>query len=242
MEIIFGISIPFIGTVIGSLMVYFMKDKLSKKLENLILGFAAGVMVAASIWSLIIPSLESARGIKWLPVVIGMSIGVLFFYFVDLYLKKYNNNSQEKINNLMVAITLHNIPEGMAVGIAFASYIAGSLSLMGAMALAVGIAIQNFPEGAIVSFPLIKKGYTKNKAFMYGFISAIFELLGSIITLIFTNVITTILPYFLALAAGAMFYVVVIELIPESDSQNKVNVLGFLLGFLLMMILDVTLG
>ncbi|HIS17455.1 MAG TPA: ZIP family metal transporter [Candidatus Coprovivens excrementavium] len=242
MEIIFGISIPFIGTVIGSLMVYFMKDKLSKKLENLILGFAAGVMVAASIWSLIIPSLESARGIKWLPVVIGMSIGVLFFYFVDLYLKKYNNKSQEKINNLMVAITLHNIPEGMAVGIAFASYIAGSLSLMGAMALAVGIAIQNFPEGAIVSFPLIKKGYTKNKAFMYGFISAIFELLGSIITLIFTNVITTILPYFLALAAGAMFYVVVIELIPESDSQNKVNVLGFLLGFLLMMILDVTLG
>lgn len=242
MEIIFGISIPFIGTVIGSLMVYFMKDKLSKKLENLILGFAAGVMVAASIWSLIIPSLESARGIKWLPVVIGMSIGVLFFYFVDLYLKKYNNKSQEKINNLMVAITLHNIPEGMAVGIAFASYIAGSLSLMGAMALAVGIAIQNFPEGAIVSFPLIKKGYTKNKAFMYGFISAIFELLGSIITLIFTNVITTILPYFLALAAGAMFYVVVIELIPESDSQNKVNVLGFLLGFLLMMILDVALG
>lgn len=242
MEIIFGISIPFIGTVIGSLMVYFMKDKLSKKLENLILGFAAGVMVAASIWSLIIPSLESARGIKWLPVVIGMSIGVLFFYFVDLYLKKYNNKSQEKINNLMVAITLHNIPEGMAVGIAFASYIAGSLSLMGAMALAVGIAIQNFPEGAIVSFPLIKKGYTKNKAFMYGFISAIFELLGSIITLIFTNVITAILPYFLALAAGAMFYVVVIELIPESDSQNKVNVLGFLLGFLLMMILDVTLG
>lgn len=241
MEIVIGILIPFLGTTLGSLMVYFMKKNMNRKIENIILGFAAGVMVAASIWSLIIPSLEGAKGIKCLPVVIGMSSGILFFFLGDRWLKK-KKISSDKMNNLMVAITLHNIPEGMAVGVAFASYLAGSLSLASAFALAIGIAIQNFPEGAIVSFPLLKRGYSKNKAFGYGFISALFELLGSIITLVFTSFIVSVLPYFLAIAAGAMFYVVIIELVPESNSSNKVNVLGFLVGFLLMMILDVYLG
>lgn len=242
MRIVIGILIPFVGTVLGSAMVYFLKNNLNKKIENVILGFAAGVMVAASIWSLIIPSLEMSKGICWVPVFWGMSLGIFLFYLIDILLKKKGIVQSEKVDNLMLAITLHNIPEGMAVGIAFASYMAGSLPLAAAYALSMGIAIQNFPEGAIVSFPLYKKGYCKNKAFFYGVISAVFELIGAVITLLFTSIVNAILPYLLALAAGAMFYVVIVELIPESSSEGKGNVLGFLLGFLLMMILDVTLG
>ncbi len=242
METFIGILIPFIGTVLGSTMVYFLKKNLSKKIERIILGIAAGVMVAASIWSLLIPSMDMAKGVVWLPATIGMILGVFIFYFIDLILKKKKVEASEKIDNIMLAITLHNIPEGMAVGIAFASYLAGGLSLAACYALAIGIAIQNFPEGTIVSLPLYKKGYSKNKAFLYGFVSALFELLGAIITLVFTNIVSIILPYLLALAAGAMFYVTVVELIPESDSENKTNVIGFLIGFLIMMILDVTLG
>ncbi len=242
METIIGISIPFIGTVLGSTMVYFLKKNLSKKLERIILGLAAGVMVAASIWSLLIPSMNMSKGIVWLPATIGMIIGVCIFYVIDIILKKKNIVASEKIDNIMLAVTLHNIPEGMAVGIAFASYLAGGLSLAACYALAIGIAIQNFPEGTIVSLPLYKKGYSKNKAFLYGFVSALFELLGAIITIIFTNVVSIMLPYLLALAAGAMFYVTIVELIPESDSESKTNVIGFLIGFLIMMILDVTLG
>lgn len=242
METFIGISIPFLGTLLGSTMVYFMKKNLSKKIERIILGFAAGVMVAASIWSLLIPSMEMSKGIVWLPATIGLIIGILIFYFIDFILKKKKIEVSEKIDNIMLAITLHNIPEGMAVGIAFASYLAGGLSLTACYALAIGIAIQNFPEGTIVSLPLYKKGYSKNKAFFYGFISALFELIGAIVTLIFTNIVSAILPYLLALAAGAMFYVTVVELIPESDSEGKTNVIGFMIGFLIMMILDVTLG
>lgn len=242
METFIGISIPFFGTVLGSTMVYFLKRNLSKRIERLILGLAAGVMVAASIWSLLIPSMEMSKGISWLPAAVGMTIGIFIFYFIDFILKKKNISTSNKIDNIMLAVTLHNIPEGMAVGIAFASYLAGGLSLSACYALAIGIAIQNFPEGTIVSMPLYKKGYSKNKAFFYGFISALFELLGAIVTLIFTNIVSIILPYLLALAAGAMFYVTVIELIPESDSESKTNVIGFLIGFLIMMILDVTLG
>lgn len=242
MKIVIGILIPFLGTVLGSLMVFFLKNHLNKKIENIILGFAAGVMVAASIWSLILPSLEMSKRICWLPVSFGMVLGILLFYSVDLFLKKKGIEQSEKVDNLMLAITLHNIPEGMAVGIAFASYLAGSLSLAAAYALSLGIAIQNFPEGMIVSFPLYKKGYSKKKAFFYGVISALFELLGAVITLFFTNFVHVILSYLLAFAAGAMFYVVVVELIPESSSDDRSNVIGFLFGFLVMMILDVTLG
>ena len=156
---------------------------------------------------------------------------------MDLYL-----NKKKKINNLMVAVTLHNIPEGMAVGVAFASYLVGGLSLAAAYALSIGIAIQNFPEGSVVSFPLLKQGFNKRKAFMYGFISGIFELLGTLVTLLFTNFVVVILPYMLSIAAGAMMYVIVVELIPESNDKSKLNVIGFLIGFIIMMVLDVMLG
>jgi ZIP family zinc transporter len=236
MEVLIGIFIPFIGTVIGSLLVYIMKKELNKKVEVIIYGFAAGVMMAAAIWSLIIPSIEQSKNV--IPCVVGLVLGVGIFYVIDLIMEK---KRLKKMNNLMVAVTLHNIPEGMAVGVAFASYLSGGLSLASAFALAIGIAIQNFPEGSVISFPLLKNGYSKNKAFLYGFISGVFELLGTLITLIFTNFIITIMPYMLAIAAGAMFYVIVVELIPESDSKSKLNVIGFLVGFIVMMILDVML-
>lgn len=236
MKVFWGIMIPFIGTVIGSMLVYIMKKELNKKLEVIIYGFAAGVMMAALMWSLIIPALESSGLI---PVVIGLIVGVLSFYFIDLIMDK--KEVKNKMSNIMVAITLHNIPEGMAVGVAFASYLSGGLSLAACYALAMGIAIQNFPEGSVVSFPLLKKGYSKNKAFLYGFISAIFELLGAVITLIFTNFVVVILPYMLAIAAGAMMYVIVVELVPESDHKSRLNIVGFLVGFIIMMCLDVVL-
>ena len=235
MKVILGILIPFIGTIIGASLVFFMKKEISKKIEIIIYGFAAGVMMAALIWSLIIPAIDSS-GI--VPVIIGLTIGVLIFYLIDFYL----NKKEEKINNLMVAVTLHNIPEGMAVGVAFASYLVGGLSLAAAYVLSVGIAIQNFPEGSVVSFPLLKKGYSKKNAFFYGVVSAIFELLGTLVTLLFTNIVIVILPYMLSIAAGAMMYVIVVELIPESNDRSKLNVVGFLLGFIVMMVLDVVLG
>lgn len=234
MKVILGILIPFIGTIIGALLVFFMKKEINKKIEIIIYGFAAGVMMAALIWSLIIPAIESSSVI---PVVVGLVLGVGTFYLMDLYF-----NKKKKINNLMVAVTLHNIPEGMAVGVAFASYLVGGLSLAAAYALAIGIAIQNFPEGSVVSFPLLKQGFSKRKAFMYGFISAVFELLGTLVTLLFTNFVVVILPYMLSIAAGAMMYVIVVELIPESNDKSKLNVIGFLIGFIIMMLLDVMLG
>ena len=235
MNVIIGILIPFIGTIIGSLLVYFMKKELDKRVEIIIYGFAAGVMMAALIWSLIIPAME--QSISMVPIVIGLIVGVGVFFIID----KVMDGKVKKIDNLMLAVTLHNIPEGMAVGVAFASYLAGGLSLTACYALAIGIAIQNFPEGSVISFPLLKKGYSKNKAFLYGFISAIFELLGTIVTLIFTNVIINIMPYMLCIAAGAMMYVIVVELIPESSGNSKLNVIGFLIGFIIMMLLDVML-
>lgn len=240
MKVLIGIMIPFIGTTLGSLMVYFLKDNMSKKWENLILGFAAGVMIAASIWSLLIPSMEMLDSYIWFPASCGLVIGILLFYFLDYFLDR--RKIAGKVDNLMLAITIHNIPEGMAVGISFASYLKGGINLAACYALAIGIAIQNFPEGSIVSFPLKKKGFSKNKAFLYGVISAVFELLGALITLLFTNIVSILMPYLLSLAAGAMFYVVVVELIPESDSKNRINVLGFLIGFIIMMVLDVVLG
>ena len=235
MKVCLGILIPFIGTVIGALLVFFMKKEINKKVEIVIYGFAAGVMMAALIWSLLIPAIDSSSVV---PVIIGLGIGVIVFYLIDLYL----NKKSERVNNLMVAVTLHNIPEGMAIGVAFASYLAGELNLMSAYTLAIGIAIQNFPEGSVVSFPMLRKGFSKKKAFLYGFISAIFELLGILITLLFTNFVVIILPYMLAIAAGAMMYVIVVELIPESDDKSKLNIMGFLVGFIVMMVLDVMLG
>lgn len=238
MSVFMGILIPFIGTILGSLCVFVMKKEINKKLELIIYGFAAGVMIAALIWSLIIPAINQGGIVS---VIIGLVVGVCIFYLIDYLIDKKNINNS-KMNNLMVAVTLHNIPEGMAVGVSFASYLVGSMSLATAYALAIGIAIQNFPEGSVVSFPLLKKGFSKKKAFQYGFISAVFELLGTIITLLFTNFVIVILPYMLAIAAGAMMYVVIIELIPESNDKSRLNVIGFLIGFIIMMVLDVLLG
>lgn len=245
MEVTIGLLIPFIGTVLGSFMVYFLKENLNRQLEIIILGFAAGVMMAASIWSLIIPAIEMVEKISWLPAVIGLSIGIITFYFIDIFLSKYKKHrNKDKTKKLMLAVTLHNIPEGMAVGIAFAGYLAKSpgITLASCFALSIGVAVQNFPEGSIISLPMKKEGYSKNKSFFYGVISAVFELLGGIITLFFANAVSIILPYFLTFAAGAMIYVIIVELIPESNDKTNLNTIGFLIGFIIMMILDITLG
>ncbi len=243
MSVLMGILIPFFGTAIGSIMVYFVKNKISRRLEIIILGFAAGVMMAASVWSLIIPAINMSRGIAWLPATIGLIIGIVFFFLIDYLLNKKKIKVGENIDKMMLAITLHNIPEGCAVGIIFASYILyHNVTLTACYALAIGIAIQNIPEGLIVSLPLKNKGMTKTKAFIYGIISALFELMGAVITLIFSSIVNVILPYLLAFAAGAMIYVIIVELIPESTEDSKVNTLGFLIGFVIMMILDVALG
>lgn len=243
MSVFIGLLIPFIGTTLGSVMVYFVKEKISRKIEILILGFAAGVMIAASVWSLIIPAIEMSHGLKWLSAAIGLTIGILFFFFIDYFLQKKNITSNSSVDKMMLAITIHNIPEGCAVGILFASMLLyHNVSLATCYALAFGIGIQNIPEGLIVSLPIKNRGETKTKAFIYGLISAIFELLGAVITLIFSSIISVILPYMLAFAAGAMIYVVIVELIPESTENNKINTIGFLIGFIIMMILDVALG
>lgn len=238
MSIFIGIMIPFIGTVLGAMLVYVMKKEINKKVEIIIYGFAAGVMMAALIWSLLIPALEQSNII---PVVVGLVLGVIIFYLMDYVMERKKIHSSQ-LSNLMIAVTLHNIPEGMAVGVAFASYLAGGLSLTACYALAIGIAIQNFPEGSVVSFPLLKKGFSKNRAFIYGVVSALFELFGTVVTLMFTNFVVAIMPYMLAIAAGAMLYVIVVELIPESYDKSRLNIIGFLIGFIIMMVLDVLLG
>lgn len=252
MKIIIGILIPFFGTVLGSLLVFFMKNKLNKKLEKLLLGIASGVMIAASIWSLIIPAIEYAEKenvISFLPATIGFIIGIVFFLIVDKILNYIENTktlSSKKETMLVLAVTLHNIPEGMAVGVVFAGLLSGNIgiTLASAYSLAIGIAIQNFPEGAIISLPLKSKGMKKTKAFLYGFLSGIVEPIAAIMTLLFINIITPILPYVLSFAAGAMIYVVINELLPSSEEKNASSIptIGFTIGFLIMMILDVTLG
>lgn len=256
MKIVLGILIPFIGTSIGALMVFFMKNKLSKKVEKLLLGFASGVMIAASVWSLIIPSIEMAESqnvIPWVPAVVGFVLGILFLLAIDLTVPHLEQGKpkglKSKLKNstmLVLAVTLHNIPEGMAVGVVFAGVLSGTsdVTLASAFALAIGIAIQNFPEGAIISMPLKSEGMPKSKAFMYGVLSGIVEPIAAFITLLLTSMVVPILPYLLSFAAGAMIYVVVDELIPESQKGELSNLgtIGVTVGFLIMMVLDVTLG
>lgn len=252
MDIIVGILIPFLGTVLGALMVFFMKKDMNSKIEKLLLGFASGVMVAASIWSLLIPSLESSQEqgvICWIPATIGFIIGILFFIIVDVILPYFEDSEKAKLKNramLVLAVTLHNIPEGMAVGVIFAGVIAGTtgITMAGAFSLAIGIAIQNFPEGAIISMPLRSNGMSKIKAFFYGVLSGIVEPIAAVITLFFINMVVPILPYILAFASGAMMYVVINELLPPIQEKDnlKITTIGFTIGFLIMMILDVTLG
>ena len=253
-----GLFIPFLGTALGAAMVFFMKKEINKKLERLLLGFAAGVMIAASIWSLIIPSMDMAKEqgvVIWLPAAIGFGLGIFFLLALDhliphLHFRKDKPEGiKAKLKNstmMVLAVTLHNIPEGMAAGVVFAGVMTQSsgITLAGALALAIGIAIQNFPEGAIISMPLRAEGVSKPKAFLYGMLSGIVEPIGAIITMLITSTVLPVLPYILAFAAGAMIYVVVEELIPEAQEgeHSDIGTIGVAIGFVLMMILDVALG
>ena len=235
MELIIGLAIPFLGTTLGAAMVFFMKNKMNGKVEKLLLGFASGVMIAASIWSLIIPSIDMAKEqgkLAWVPAAIGFMLGIIFLLILDSVIPHLHLNNSK--------------PEGMAVGVTFAGALIENtgITMAGAFALAIGIAIQNFPEGAIISMPLRSEGMSKSKAFLYGTISGIVEPVGAIITILLTGIIVPVLPYLLSFAAGAMIYVVVEELIPESQSGEHSNIgtIGVAIGFVIMMILDVALG
>ena len=257
-NIAIGLLIPFIGTSLGSAMVFFMRNKINKRVEKLLLGFASGVMVAASIWSLIIPAIDMTEGqgkTGWIPAAIGFMLGVVFLLVLDsiiphLHLKTDKpegiKSRFKKTTMLVLAVTLHNIPEGMAVGVVFAGVLAQNMemTLAGAVALSIGIAIQNFPEGAIISMPLKEEGVSKSKAFLYGSLSGIVEPIAATLTILLTSVVRPILPYILAFAAGAMIYVVVEELIPESQSGEHSNIgtIGVAIGFVVMMILDYITG
>ena len=248
--------LPFLGTALGAAMVFLLRGAMSDWLKKLLLGFASGVMVAASVWSLLIPSLEMAEqqgGVSWLPAAVGFVLGILFLLLLDTLIPHLHIGSDKpegltrncgwnRSTMLAVAVTLHNIPEGMAVGVILASAMAeGSMiSISAAWALAIGIAIQNFPEGAILSMPLHSEGMSKGKAFLIGALSGIVEPIAAVLTILLIGFIAPTLPYLLAFAAGAMMYVVVEELIPEAQAEPHSNIptLGFTAGFVLMMILD----
>ncbi len=257
-NIIIGVSLPFLGTTLGSAMVFLMKKEMNINLHKILLGFASGVMIAASIWSLMIPSLEMAEQqniIQWIPSTIGFLSGVLFLLALDRIIPHLHENSKhpeglhsnlKKRTMLILAVTLHNIPEGMAVGVIFAGLISNNnlITISGAFALSIGIAIQNFPEGAIISMPLKAEGTSKSKAFILGTLSGIVEPIAAILTILVTHTISTLLPYFLSFAAGAMIYVVIEELVPESQNgeHSDLATISVAIGFITMMILDVALG
>lgn len=253
-----GILIPFIGTTLGSAMVFFMRKEMGGKIQKALLGFASGVMIAASVWSLLIPAIDMSKeqgGIPWIPAAVGFLLGMGFLLLLDTltpHLHLHEDTPEgipsnlKKTTMLVLAVTLHNIPEGMAVGVTFTGMLTGNtmISLAGAFALSIGIAIQNFPEGAIISMPLRSEGQSKGKAFMYGTASGVVEPIAALLTILLTKLVVPILPYLLAFAAGAMIYVVVEELIPESQSGKHTNIgtIGVAIGFVLMMVLDVALG
>ncbi len=253
-----GVFLPFVGTSLGSASALFMKGAMKPRLQKALLGFAAGVMIAASVWSLLIPAIDMAEAsgrAAWLPAVLGFLAGIGFLLALDSLIPHLHVNSNcpeghkcslGRSTMLMLAVTLHNLPEGMAVGVVLAGFLSGSetISAASALALAIGIAIQNFPEGAIISMPLAGAGVSRRRAFLYGIGSGIVEPLGALSTLLLTAVIEPALPFILAFAAGAMIYVVVEELIPESQAGSHSNLatIGVALGFALMMVLDVALG
>ena len=245
-----GILIPFAGTSLGSGFVFFLKKNMNEKIQKMTVGFAAGVMIAASIWSLILPSVEMAEEqgkIAWLPATIGILAGVVFLILINKLAEKFETKRNgKKLNMLMLSVTLHNIPEGMAVGVCFAGFLAGNagIGLLEAMLLAIGIAVQNIPEGAIISMPLKMEGESKGKAFLYGVLSGAVEPIAAVITIMLINIVVPILPYLLSFAAGAMIFVVMEELVPEMHDGEKSNLgmIGLTIGFLLMMILDIALG
>jgi len=253
-----GVSIPLAGTIFGSGMVYLLKSEIKPSLQKFLLGFASGVMIAAAVWSLLIPSLtisEEQGMIPWVPAALGFVLGMGFLMMLDYIIPHLHRNSARpeglkkefnKPTMLILAVTLHNIPEGMAVGVVFAGVLSGNhdVSMAGAFILAIGIALQNYPEGAVISMPLLAAGASKNRAFIYGVLSGVVEPISSVITIFLTAMIFPALPYTLSFAAGAMFYVVVEELIPESQASehSDIGTIGAGAGFVLMMILDVALG
>ena len=258
MNLLIGIMIPFVGTALGSACVFFLKHEMKPLLQKILLGFASGVMVAASVWSLLIPAMNMSEGmgrLAFIPAAVGLLLGMAFLLLMDRVIPHLHLGSDEpegahsslsKSMMLIFAVTLHNFPEGMAVGVVFDGMLEGSagITLAGAFALAIGIAIQNFPEGAIISMPLKGTGISRGKAFLYGAASGIVEPLGALLTIWLASYIEPVLPYLLAFAAGAMLYVVVEELIPEASEGEHSNIatVGFAIGFVLMMILDVALG
>ena len=252
--IIISLLIPLLGTTLGSAMVFFLKDNINPKLQKILLGFASGVMIAASIWSLLEPAIDNYNDFKkWLIPAIGFLVGILFLLLLDyliphMHIDKQeegiNRNKLSKTFKMFLAVTLHNIPEGLAVGVVIAGMISGNINSHAMLVLAIGIAIQNFPEGAIISMPLKEEGHSKLKAFLYGFLSGIVEPIAALIAILLTYYVNTILPFVLSFAAGAMIYVVVEELIPEANTGSHSNLatIGLAVGFVLMMVLDIALG
>ena len=257
-EIITGLLLPFLGTSAGSACVFFMKKELSRNVQRMLAGFAAGVMTAASVWSLIMPAMELSAGmgrLAFIPAAAGFWFGVLFLLLLDTVIPHLHMNAEKaegmpsklaRTTMMVLAVTLHNIPEGMAVGIVYAGLLHGTaeMSAGGAFALALGIAIQNFPEGAIISMPLRAEGKKKMAAFEGGVLSGAVEPLGAILTILFSGLILPAMPYLLSFAAGAMIYVVVEELIPEisEGEHSNIGVIMFSVGFTVMMALDTALG
>ena len=258
MNLFLGIMLPFIGTTLGAACVFLLRKKLNSLVQKTLLGFASGVMVAASVWSLLIPAMDMSADLgklAFVPAATGLLLGIAFLLLMDKLIPHIHLNqntpegpkkSLKKTTMLLLAVTLHNIPEGMAVGVVFAGMLSqnSQITLAGAMTLALGIAIQNFPEGAVVSMPLKSEGGSKGKAFLSGMLSGIVEPVAAAITIVMAGVIEPILPYVLSFAAGAMLYVVVEELIPEASEgeHSDLGTIGFALGFVIMMVLDVALG
>lgn len=256
--ILLGILIPFLGTTAGAGCVLFMRQAIRPLIQKSLLGFASGVMIAASVWSLLIPAMDASAHLgklAFFPAAAGFLLGIAFLMVLDKVIPHLHLDHSEpegpksalsRTAMLVLAVTLHNIPEGMAVGVVFAGLLSGEpgITLTGAMALSLGIAIQNFPEGAIISMPLKAEGISKKRAFLYGTLSGIVEPIAAVVTVMMSQLVVPILPYLLAFAAGAMVFVVVEELIPESaeGEHSNAGTIGFAVGFVVMMILDVALG
>lgn len=256
--ILIGLLIPLLGTMLGASFVFFMKRDMPDRLQKALLGFASGVMVAASVWSLIIPAIEMPQStglMQVVPAAVGFLLGIGFLLLIDELTPHLHVGSSHpegpkarlsRTAMLALAVTIHNLPEGMAVGIVFAGATEGhaDISLMGALAMSLGIAMQNIPEGAIISMPIRAAGNSRWKAFLIGTLSGIVEPIGGLLIILLASLFLPAMPYMLAFAAGAMMYVVVEELIPEASSgtHSNLSTIGFAIGFVLMMILDVVLG
>ena len=258
LQITSAVLLPFLGTTIGSAMVFFMRGEMDRRLQRMLTGFAAGVMVAASVWSLIIPAMEQSAHLgklAFFPAFVGVWAGFGFLLLLDKLIPHLHLNTDRpegmasslgKSTMMVLAVALHNLPEGMAVGVVAAGWLTGSesMSFAGALALSIGIALQNLPEGAIISMPLMSGGMKRGRAFGYGVASGIVEPIGAVMTILLANLVVPVLPFLLSFAAGSMLYVVVEELIPEMSEGEHSNIgtIFFALGFTLMMMLDVALG